>query len=104
MVYYDALDAVAELELLRDELMRLWPVEDSIDCEIPHEHLRELVVVDIPGCESCGEGVVAEAEGVGVVIDAGDFLNGARGDVQRPVAYGSNFEAIFATAGNKAKR
>lgn len=105
MVYYDTVRAVAELEFLQDELV--WfqrSVKDPIDRKIPYEHLRELVMVDIPGCERCGEGVVAEAEGAGVVIDAGDFLDGARDEVQRPVAYRPNFKAIFASAGDEVER
>lgn len=61
-------------------------------------------MVDIPGCERCGEGIIAEAEGAGAVIDAGDFLDGARGEVQRPVAYRPRLKAIFTGAGDGVGR
>lgn len=39
-----------------------------------------------------------------MVIDAGDFLDGARGEVQRPIAYRPRFKAIVTGVGDEVER
>lgn len=60
-------------------------------------------MVEIPGCECCGERVVGEAQGIAAVAWGWYFSDGIGGEVQGPVGYGRAWGAIFKETGPRPR-